>query len=151
MAIKEIEFDKSGAITGSGLIMQAVLEALRRGYSVNISCDADGWINAELNVPEDNAPVLFGNGEPILKGEPCPTPEQPCDHRFQWTPVSQELPDNTRDVLVWCEIEYAFNVIAVGWYDRSNDAWHLKNSTGLTEAFAWGDLPPAPSLDRTSR
>ena len=70
--LEEVFVDPSN-VTGPGLMMQAVFDALRLGYDVNLSCDKEGWINAELHAPVCDDEIMFGDGRPILKVEKDPS------------------------------------------------------------------------------
>lgn len=72
------------------------------------------------------------------------TSSQPKAYHQRWIPVSEALPDNNRDVLI-----YSDGCITKGYYYGfcwHNKEFHLENGSYLIDnnVVLWQELPPKP-------
>ncbi len=64
-----------------------------------------------------------------------------------WIPVGDRLPENSRDVLVYCPREDA--EVWLGYYDAGQWDW-ADASVVRGEITHWAELPDGPKLDEVT-
>lgn len=99
------------------------------------------WSVAETRKEELIKAVMTDIVTPIVVSQPTIEPE--------WIPVSEGLPGDYRDVLVWFEyFRYGdynrmYSTYGIGNYINQYDSWLINHETGWTDlhVFAWMPMP----------
>lgn len=101
------------------------------------------WSVAETRKEELIKAVMTDIVTPIVVSQPTIEPE--------WIPVSEGLPEDYQDVLVWFEyFRYGdyncmYSTYGIGNYSNQYDSWLINHETGWTDlhVFAWMPMPTA--------
>lgn len=99
------------------------------------------WSVAETRKEELIKAVMTDIVTPIVVSQPTIEPE--------WIPVSEGLPEDYQDVLVWFEyFRYGdyncmYSTYGIGNYSNQYDSWLINHETGWTDlhVFAWMPMP----------